>query len=130
MEAQFQLAEVLLHGWGVPKNLGMAASYFRRAADGGHNEAMCRYGRCLLQGIGVKQDLDEAARWFKLGADAGHAMCQLEYGQISKECGDLNVAYTYSQLAAAGGNPAALALCAELAKRISETVRSRENEPC
>ncbi|KAJ3113299.1 hypothetical protein HDU96_003568 [Phlyctochytrium bullatum] len=64
----------------VEKDLSMAASFFRSAAEGGHAKAQAAYGYCLAKGIGVDQDLDEALMWLKKSADQHNATAQHMFG--------------------------------------------------
>jgi hypothetical protein len=50
-----------------------AATYFRRAADGGHAKAQLQYAICLSDGVGVEETATEAARYYKMLADQGNS---------------------------------------------------------
>ena len=50
-----------------------AVRWFRRAADSGNAEAMCRLGRCYYWGKGVAKSDEEAVSWFRRAADKGNA---------------------------------------------------------
>jgi TPR repeat protein len=49
-----------------------AAGLYRKAAEGGHDEAQFYLGDCYLNGRGVEQDKKQAAEWFKKAADQGY----------------------------------------------------------
>jgi TPR repeat protein len=49
-----------------------AAGLYRKAAEGGHDEAQFYLGDCYLNGRGVEQDDKQAAEWFKKAAEQGH----------------------------------------------------------
>ena len=50
-----------------------AATWFRRAADQGHDEAQAQLGLMYYYGRGVREDETEAARWFHQAVDRGDA---------------------------------------------------------
>jgi TPR repeat protein len=55
-----------------PKDLPLAASFFRAAADQGHIIASVNLGRAYAEGRGVTQSQVEALRWFKIASSGGH----------------------------------------------------------
>jgi TPR repeat protein len=120
-----QYADILQQGWGIPKDLHQAAQYFRRAAEAGHPESMYRWGKCLIAGIGTAKSQTEAARWFRQGADKSHCLCQIEFAKMAEDGigmeRDVELAYSYSQMAARYGNPNARAMCAKIANKLKQS---------
>jgi hypothetical protein len=69
---------VLYHdGQGVPKDLGKAAKWFRKAAEQGNAVAQHYLASLYYQGKGVPQDFAEAAKWYRKAAEQGNAVAQL-----------------------------------------------------
>ena len=65
-----------LEGAGVPKDHGMAAKYFRQAAEQGHCFAQFNLGLVYSKGEGVPENPVEAAKWFRLAAEQGNSEAQ------------------------------------------------------
>ena len=77
-DAQFNLAQAYKLGRGVPVDPAQAESWFRKAADQGHQQAQDNYGLALFQG-GHKE---QAAPWLFKSADRGEARAQLVLGTM------------------------------------------------
>jgi localization factor PodJL len=71
--AQYETAQRLFEGRGVPQDQHAAALWFERAAATGLAPAQFRIGALYQKGIGVARDEDAAKRWYKKAADAGNA---------------------------------------------------------
>ena len=82
--AQFEVALRYLDGRGVPSSTEAAATWFERAANTGHADAMVNLARLTLRGVGLKglgdtifavaggtPDFAKAASWAKRAADLG-----------------------------------------------------------
>ena len=67
---------------GVPKDVGQAATRYRRAAEQGHAEAQYRLGRKHMLGEGVQKDAGRAATWYRKAAKQGHAEAQQSLDQL------------------------------------------------
>lgn len=71
-EAQFVLGKMLETGSGIPRDVGEAAEWYRRAADHGHAAAQFHLGAMYGRGEGVRRDHSEAVRWHQRAAGAGY----------------------------------------------------------
>jgi TPR repeat protein len=76
-EAQWKLGALFQEGDGVPRNLEIAASMFRRAADQGYADAQNSLATMYIAGLGVKQDSKEAIKWYRKAAAQNCADAQL-----------------------------------------------------
>ena len=63
IEAQVQLAERYEHGFGLSRNHGQAAYWYRKAAEQGSSKAQSRLGQMYLRGVGVPEDPEQASQW-------------------------------------------------------------------
>lgn len=109
-EAQLNCALMFLDGIGVPRNLPLAAKWFRRAADQGDAQAQNNLGLMYLVGHGSKRDHAKAAKWLRRAAEQGVAHAQynlgLMYSKGEEVPEDLDEAFKWLRLAALGGSPA------------------------
>ena len=71
--AQYELAQRLFEGRGVPENRKAAAEWFERAASAGLGPAQFRIGMLYEKGIGVARDRAAAMRWYLKAAESGNA---------------------------------------------------------
>ena len=106
-DAQFNLGQAYRLGRGVPANLGIAQSWFQKAAAKGHEQAQGNLGLILYE-AGKRR---EALPWIRKAADRGDARAQYVLG-IELTNGDLIAkdwprAYALMTRAAAQGLPAA-----------------------
>jgi TPR repeat protein len=69
--AQFDMAEALHYGHGVPEDHPAAAEWYRRAAEQGMPQAQGMLGLLYLEGDGVPQDDSQAAAWVRKAAEEG-----------------------------------------------------------
>ena len=63
VEAQFNLGDMYLNGWGVSQNYTEAAKWYRKAAEQGFAGAQVNLGYMYNNGQGVAQDYSEAVKW-------------------------------------------------------------------
>jgi TPR repeat protein len=77
---QIALGDSYLAGNGVEIDPGLAAHWYRQAAEQGDPAAQLRLGELYEQGIGVTQDLGEALTWYGLAAEQGDAAAQANLG--------------------------------------------------
>lgn len=77
-DAQFNLAQAYKLGRGVPIDLPMAESWYRRAALQGHPQAEDNYGLALFQ----NGKRDEAAPWLERSAARGEPRAQYVLGTM------------------------------------------------
>jgi localization factor PodJL len=71
--AQYELAQRLFEGRGVPQDEQAAALWFERAASSGLAPAQFRLGTLYSKGAGVQRDTAAAKRWYARAAEAGNA---------------------------------------------------------
>lgn len=74
--AQRNIGQLYRLGLGVPKDLKVAANWYRLAADQGLSRAQANLGVMYLRGEGVERDPVKAADWFGKAADQGHVISQ------------------------------------------------------
>ena len=82
VNAAYERGRKLEEGDGVPKNLGQAIRWYRKAGDEGCVEALCGLGRMYENGIGLKKDLAQAEAYYRKAADGGctaakESLCRL-----------------------------------------------------
>jgi localization factor PodJL len=70
--AAFTVAGRYAEGLRVPKDIGAAARWYERAADGGVAVAQYRLGSLYEHGQGVAKDLTKAVNWYQRAADQGN----------------------------------------------------------
>jgi len=106
--AQRNIGQLYRLGLGVPKDLKVAANWYRLAAEQGLARAQANLGVMYLRGEGVERDPQTAASWFRKAAEQGHAISQynlalmLEQGYgVSR---DRSRAATWFERAAEGGH--------------------------
>jgi len=66
-----QIGDLYLYGMGTTQDYGLAAKWYRRAADLGCAEARLRLAILYLDGIGVTQNMEQAHFWLSLTAQDG-----------------------------------------------------------
>lgn len=71
--AMAEVARAYDAGRGVPRDLTLAAYWYREAAERGHAPAMAALGTMYEFGDGVERNLAEALRLYRLSADRGDA---------------------------------------------------------
>ncbi|MDB5468327.1 MAG: hypothetical protein JWQ46_3089, partial [Phenylobacterium sp.] len=96
-QAQFALAELYLHGLGVPLDSQEAARWFRSAALQDVVPAYERLGALYADGDGVEKDIVAARDWFERGAERAHGPALFALGVIE----DLGLAGAPNATAAA-----------------------------
>ncbi len=67
------------------KNVGIAANWFKKAAQRGHSEAQFALAQLYETGMGVPQDRIEARRWYKAAAEQGHTESQARVNVLNRE---------------------------------------------
>ena len=76
IDAQYELGQVHARR----QSYSQAAYWFRRAAEGGHVEAMLEIGVLYQEGRGVRRNQATATGWFHEAAENGHAEMQFHLG--------------------------------------------------
>lgn len=61
-----------------------ALTWFLRAANDNHTQAIFEVGKAYVLGMGTKVDKQVAHRWFLMGSNQGCENCKLELGRIKK----------------------------------------------
>lgn len=74
--AQVVVASLYENGTGVPRDLTIAADWYKRAAEKGYHRAQHHLGRMYHFGLGVPEDQATAARWLRRAGDQGDAQAQ------------------------------------------------------
>ena len=74
--AQRNIGQLYRLGLGVPKDLKVAANWYRLAADQGLSRAQANLGVMYLRGEGLPRDPVKAADWFNKAAEQGHVISQ------------------------------------------------------
>ncbi len=69
--AQYNLALAHFNGHGVPRDLGKAVAWFRKAADLGLPEAQYNLAVCYLNGEGIEKNEKEAIKYLQAAAVQG-----------------------------------------------------------
>ena len=69
--AQLNLGLLYDSGQGVPRDLVLAVSWYRKSAESGHAPAQYNLGQMYSEGRGVEQSHSDAVYWLQLAADQG-----------------------------------------------------------
>ena len=69
--AQYAMGVLYENGFGVAKDLPLAADWYRKAAEQGNSDAQFNLGAMNEHGVGIPVDYAEAARWYRPAAEAG-----------------------------------------------------------
>jgi TPR repeat protein/uncharacterized caspase-like protein len=67
-EAQTNVGEIYEKGLGIAPDYGLAAQWYRKAADQGYTRAQINLGHLYELGLGVPKDMAAAIRWYRMGA--------------------------------------------------------------
>ncbi|MDN5938175.1 MAG: SH3 domain-containing protein [Salinisphaera sp.] len=110
--AQYDLALMYAHGYGVAQNDALAVSWYKEAAKQGYAKAEHNLAVHLQHGRGVEQDYKAAARWYGKAAEQGLAPAQnnlaMLYAQGLGVDKNLAKAAYWAAAAAQQGNKAAI----------------------
>jgi TPR repeat protein len=77
VKQELELAAAYFAGRGVPKDLGQAAYWYRKAADQGNPAAQIYLGYLYSVGLGVPQDTAEAIRWYRRAASSNSPLAEV-----------------------------------------------------
>ena len=80
--AQFQFAQRLRTGDGLPKDPPQAVQWYRKAAKQGMPDAQHNLGVALDHGQGVAEDDAEAAKWYGRAAEQGQTASQYSLARL------------------------------------------------
>ena len=104
--AQFNLAIMYDHGWGVPHDCSQSAVWYRKAAEQGFAVAQYYLGVAYWEGQGIPQDYAQASAWYRKAAAQGDAAAQFSLGAAYYDGRgvpqDYEEAYFWLNLAASG----------------------------
>ncbi|MDT8383169.1 MAG: SPOR domain-containing protein [Gammaproteobacteria bacterium] len=84
-KAQAALAWMYHTGNGVPKNVGIAFTWYLKAAKQGHAIAQNNLAAMYEDGLGTAVNYKAAARWYRESADAGYSFAQYNLGRLYAE---------------------------------------------
>jgi hypothetical protein len=124
--AHFLLGTMAEAGVGVARDLAIAVTHYRTAAEGGHIVGKTRLGLALLAGRGTPRSLAEAETWLRRAASDGDALAAAVLGDFhaSPERQPANLgeaAYWYRRAAVLGHPGAAHALARVIAAGVEGT---------
>ncbi|MBZ9800033.1 SEL1-like repeat protein [Mesorhizobium sp. ES1-4] len=80
MEAAYFLGD--RHAKNRPPDFAEAASWYRRAAEAGHQAAARAIASLYLTGNGVAKDDKEGARWLRVAAEGGSQEAQVDFANL------------------------------------------------
>ena len=124
-DAQFNLAQAYKLGRGVPVDLPMAESWYRKAALQGHPQAEDNYGLALFR----EGKREEAVPWLEKAVGRGEPRAQLVLGTMlfngDAVQRDWVRAYALLQRSSAAGLPQASQTLAEMDKYIPDAQRQQ-----
>jgi TPR repeat protein len=84
-ECQFVLGRILQTGSAGTKDPGMAADWYRKAAEAGLAKARYNLGAMYYEGEGLPKDPRLAAEWFSKAAYQNHALAQFNLANLYEE---------------------------------------------
>ncbi len=122
-DAQVNLGNLYMKGWGVAQDYAAAYDWYRKAADQNSRIAQSKLGVLHYYGLGTVKDGTEAARWFEMAADRGDPSAQAALGTLYAQ-GDgvsrnLVKAYFWLTLAFEFGDTGVSALRVQLAEEMT-----------
>lgn len=69
--AQYSMGVLYENGFGVSKDLPLAAAWYLKAAEQGNSDAQFNLGAMNEHGVGIPVNYPEAARWYRPAAEVG-----------------------------------------------------------
>lgn len=81
-DAQYETANRLASGRGVPLNTRLAFGWYQRSADQGNAKAQLALGDYYLVGLGIPADLHFALQWYEKSATQGSVRAQSNLGDL------------------------------------------------
>jgi TPR repeat protein len=78
--SQFMVGDAYAKGQGVARDLGAAATWYRKAADHGLSIAQDHLAAAYGAGDGVEQSYANAVSWYRKAAQQGYAPAELSLG--------------------------------------------------
>ena len=122
-DAQVNLGNLFMRGWGVKQDYATAFDWYQKAANQNHPIAQGKLGMLHYYGLGTVQDSEAAAKWFRLAADRGVSAAQAVLGNLYAQgdgvTKDPVQAFFWLTLAFEFGSRDALRVRGELAPQMS-----------
>jgi TPR repeat protein len=81
-DAQVDLGNLFMRGWGVHQDYGAAFDWYQKAANQNHPIAQSKLGMLHYYGLGTIKDSKAAAKWFRRAADQGVSAAQSVLGNL------------------------------------------------
>lgn len=94
---QYNLANLLIKGYGIAKDLVKAFDLYCLAARTGHAKSMNLVGRFYEEGWVVKANLEIATDWYRRSASAGDFRGQCSYASVLTGQGRIDEAVSWLQ---------------------------------
>ena len=69
--SQYAMGVMAENGFGMPKDLAQAATWYRKAAEQGNADAQYNLGAMYEHGIGLPVNYAQAVRWYRPAAENG-----------------------------------------------------------
>jgi TPR repeat protein len=69
--SQYAMGVMAENGFGMPKDLSQAATWYRKAAEQGNTDAQFNLGAMYEHGVGMPVNYAQAARWYRPAAESG-----------------------------------------------------------
>lgn len=111
-DAQVNLGNLYMKGWGVSQNYGEAFRWYLKAAGQGNAMGQAKLGLMHYYGLGVPEDHAEAVRWFRDAGEKGEPGAAAILGSLYAAGDGVNrdavQAYFWYSLAADWGDRDAL----------------------
>lgn len=81
-DAQVNLGNLYMKGWGVEQDYGQARHWYLKAAEQGQSTAQGKLGLVYYYGLGVEANPAEAIRWFRKAAEQGEPAAAMILGTL------------------------------------------------
>jgi predicted aspartyl protease len=83
--AQFNLGVIYQGGDGVPKDVEVAAQWYRKAAEQGYADAQYNLGWMYDAGEGMPRNASVAAKWYRKAAEQGNVEAQFSLASMYED---------------------------------------------
>src|SRR4249919_1907701 len=107
-EAQNNVGEIYSKGLGTEPDYGMAAQWFKKAADQGYNRARINLGFLYEQGLGVTQDTAMALNLYREGSGLQDELLYASEVEVQFKAKDAHISGLEGQVQAAQADSAEL----------------------
>ncbi len=108
VKAMYEIGKRHADGDGLPQDIDLAVTWYRKAADCNYLDALFSLATCYAFGQGVSQDYGQAIPWYQKAAEQGHPDSQYmlamshQYGLNDTQ--DMSTARNWYEKAAAQGH--------------------------